>query len=53
MDNCRANMEPATLRGQKSGGMLLAAQDGPKVVCLTVAEPVAPSSRARQRPERP
>ena len=42
-----ANLEPATLRGQRSEGMLLAAQDGPKVVCLTVAEPVAPGSKIR------
>jgi len=39
------NLEPATLRGQKSEGMLLATQDGDKVVCLTVAEPVAPGSK--------
>jgi len=42
-----ANLEPATLRGQRSEGMLLAAQDGPKVVILTTAEPVAPGSKVR------
>ncbi|HET6442921.1 MAG TPA: hypothetical protein VFH53_11160 [Phycisphaerae bacterium] len=42
-----ANIEPATLRGQRSEGMLLAAQDGQKVVCLTVAEPVAPGAKIR------
>jgi methionyl-tRNA synthetase len=41
------NLEPATLRGQPSEGMLLAAQDGPKVVILTTAEPVAPGSKIR------
>jgi len=40
-----ANLEPATLRGQRSEAMLLAAQDGDKVVILTVAEPVAPGSK--------
>ncbi len=42
-----ANLEPATLRGQRSEGMLLAAQDEQKVVCLTVAEPVAPGAKIR------
>jgi methionyl-tRNA synthetase len=40
-----ANLEPATLRGERSEGMLLAAQDGDKVVCLTTAEPVSPGSK--------
>ncbi|HUS46252.1 MAG TPA: hypothetical protein VM219_09560 [Phycisphaerae bacterium] len=40
-----ANLEPATLRGERSEAMLLAAQDGDKVVVLTVAEPVAPGSK--------
>ncbi len=44
---CVANLEPATLRGEKSEGMLLAAQDGEKVVLLTVDEPVAPGSKIR------
>ena len=42
-----ANLEPATLRGQRSEGMLLAAQDGQKVVCLTVVDTVAPGSKIR------
>jgi methionyl-tRNA synthetase len=42
-----ANLEPAELRGERSEGMLLAAQDGDKVVCLTTAEPVGPGSRIR------
>jgi len=42
-----ANLDPATLRGQRSEGMLLAAQDGQKVVILTTAEAVAPGSRVR------
>jgi methionyl-tRNA synthetase len=42
-----ANLEPAVLRGERSEGMLLAAQDGDKVVCLTVAGDVAPGSRIR------
>ena len=42
-----ANLEPATLRGQRSEGMLLAAQDGQKVVILTTAEPVSPGSKIR------
>jgi len=42
-----ANLEPATLRGEKSEGMLLAAQDEGKVVILTTAEPVAPGSKVR------
>jgi methionyl-tRNA synthetase len=42
-----ANLEPATLRGQRSEGMLLAAQDGQKVVILTTAEAVAPGSKIR------
>ena len=42
-----ANLEPAVLRGQRSEGMLLAAQDGGRVVILTTAEPVSPGSRIR------
>jgi methionyl-tRNA synthetase len=42
-----ANLEPATLRGQRSEGMLLAAQDGQKVVILTTAEAVATGSKVR------
>jgi len=40
-----ANLEAATLRGERSEGMLLAAQEGDNVVCLTVASPVAPGSK--------
>lgn len=38
------NLEPAELRGVKSEGMLLAAQDGSVVSLLTVDKPVAPGS---------
>jgi methionyl-tRNA synthetase len=41
------NLEPATLRGERSEGMLLAAQEGDKVVPLTVASPLAPGSKVR------
>ena len=39
-----ANLEPAQLRGVASNGMLLAAQDGEKVVILALDEEVAPGS---------
>jgi methionyl-tRNA synthetase len=39
------NLEPATLRGEKSEGMLLAAQEGDNVVCLTTASPLAPGAK--------
>ena len=42
-----ANLEPAVLRGVQSDGMLLAAQDGSKVVILTPEKPVAPGSPVR------
>lgn len=42
-----ANLEPAVLRGVQSDGMLLAAQDGAKVVILTPEKPVAPGSPVR------
>jgi len=42
-----ANLEPALLRGERSEGMLLAAQDGDRVVQLTIAGPVAPGSKIR------
>jgi methionyl-tRNA synthetase len=42
-----ANLEPALLRGERSEGMLLAAQDGDRVVPLTVAAPLAPGSKIR------
>jgi methionyl-tRNA synthetase len=38
------NLQPARLRGVESRGMLLAAQEGERVVLLTVAEDVAPGS---------
>ena len=39
------NLEAADLRGVKSEGMLLAAQDGDIVSLLTVDKPVAPGSK--------
>ena len=39
------NLEPARLRGVNSEGMLLAAQEGEKVVVLTTDVPIAPGSR--------
>ncbi len=41
------NLEPAVLRGERSEGMLLAAQDGASVVPLTLATPLAPGSKVR------
>jgi len=41
------NLEPAMLRGERSEGMLLAAQEGDRVVPLTVAAPLAPGSKIR------
>jgi methionyl-tRNA synthetase len=41
------NLEPALLRGERSEGMLLAAQDGDRVVPLTVATPLAPGAKVR------
>lgn len=41
------NLEPATLRGVESQGMLLAAQDGARVVLLMPVEPVTPGARVR------
>ena len=38
------NLEPAVLRGEKSEGMLLAAQDAGKVVILVPEKDVAPGS---------
>ena len=38
------NLEPAVLRGEKSEGMLLAAQDGDNVVILVPEKDVAPGS---------
>ncbi|MFO7957460.1 MAG: methionine--tRNA ligase subunit beta [Candidatus Brocadiia bacterium] len=38
------NLEPAQLRGVKSEGMLLAAQDGDDVVVLTLKQELSPGS---------
>ena len=38
------NLQPVRLRGVESNGMLLAAQDGDKVVVLTLDKPAAPGS---------
>jgi methionyl-tRNA synthetase len=40
-----ANLAPARLRGVESQGMLLAAQDGEKVIVISPERPVAPGSR--------
>ena len=42
-----ANLDPVTLRGVRSEGMLLAAQDGEKVSLLTVDRPVKVGSGIR------
>ncbi len=39
------NLEPATLRGVKSEGMLLAASEDEKVVLLTVDKDISPGSK--------
>ena len=41
------NLEPAILRGERSDGMLLAAQDGDQVVPLSVAAPLNPGAKVR------
>ncbi|MBM4039102.1 MAG: methionine--tRNA ligase subunit beta [Planctomycetes bacterium] len=40
-----ANLAPAVLRGIESRGMLLAAQDGDRVIILTTDEPMTPGSK--------
>jgi len=40
-----ANLDPVTLKGVKSEGMLLAAQDGPVVSLLTVDRDLKPGSK--------
>ena len=40
-----ANLEPATLRGVESQGMLLATRDGERVVVLTPDAPVPPGGK--------
>jgi len=39
------NLQPAILRGVESQGMLLAAQDGEKVSCLTTDAEVSPGAQ--------
>lgn len=40
-----ANLQPATLRGVESQGMLLAASDGERVIVLSPEKPVAPGAK--------
>lgn len=42
-----ANLEPAVLRGEKSEGMLLAAEEGEKVYLVTVEGKVQPGAKIR------
>ncbi len=42
-----ANLQPATLRGVESQGMLLAASDGDKVIVLSPEKPIAPGAKVR------
>ena len=42
-----ANLEPATLRGVESQGMVLAAADGERVVLLRSDDPVTPGATVR------
>jgi len=42
-----ANLQPATLRGVESQGMLLAASDGEKVIVLSPEKPIASGSKVR------
>jgi methionyl-tRNA synthetase len=42
-----ANLEPATLRGMESQGMLLAGQTGDVVAVLSPEKPLAPGSKVR------
>ena len=41
------NLQPATLRGVESQGMLLAASDGEKVIVLSPEKPIAPGAKVR------
>jgi methionyl-tRNA synthetase len=41
------NLSPATLRGVESQGMLLAAQEGQRVVVLTVDKDISPGATIR------
>ena len=42
-----ANLQPATLRGVESQGMLLAASDGDKVIVLSPEKPTAAGAKVR------
>ncbi len=42
-----ANLQPATLRGVESQGMLLAASDGDKIIVLSPEKPIAPGAKVR------
>ncbi len=42
-----ANLQPATLRGVESQGMLLAASDGDKVIVLSPEKPIAAGAKVR------
>lgn len=42
-----ANLEPATLRGVQSNGMLLAAQDGDEVIVVSPEKPIKPGAVVR------
>ena len=42
-----ANLQPATLRGVESQGMLLAASDGDKVIVLSPEKPIAPGAKVK------
>ena len=42
-----ANLQPATLRGVESQGMLLAASDGDNVIVLSPEKPIAPGAKVR------
>ena len=41
------NLEPATIRGIRSQGMLLAASEGEQVVLLTTDKEISPGSKIR------
>jgi methionine--tRNA ligase beta chain len=41
------NLQPATLRGVESQGMLLAASDDEKVIVLSPEKPIAPGARVK------
>ena len=41
------NLQPATLRGVESQGMLLAASDGEHIIVLSPEKPIAPGAQVR------